>query len=329
MEQGAMAAPGMAWMAQSARWQRLGAALVDLALVAGIQLLVSQTFGVLHAESGFYSIAGNGVTAMWGAAPALSYGQLCVVVVAYFALFEGLFAVTPGKALFGLRVVTLDGGRPSLRAILVRNVLRLVDALPGFYIVGAISINLSTREQRLGDRAAGTMVVRERGADGARDDETERALPWRRGRIALVGMLFALLLGGCAVFQYVGRPPLVVRSWANANSETWFDTSAPGAPPLCGPMRPVPFPGEPAQIVIPRHISVYTLGAPRWDGTRVTYPLRFELIPAEQTDHGGSSADAREVTELPLGGPVYAGSITLRWAGPLAGWQVEAGVVSC
>src|SRR5947209_14473853 len=65
-----------------------------------------------------------------------------------------------GKALVGLRVVR-DGGFPiALRESLVRNLLRLVDVLPWYYTVGLVSVVLSRDGKRLGDLAAGTIVVR-------------------------------------------------------------------------------------------------------------------------------------------------------------------------
>jgi hypothetical protein len=50
----------------------------------------------------------------------------------------------------------------SFPPVLVRNILRLVDQLPTFYAVGVVSILVTRRSQRLGDLAAGTVVVRER-----------------------------------------------------------------------------------------------------------------------------------------------------------------------
>ncbi len=65
-----------------------------------------------------------------------------------------------GKACVGLRVVS-DGGRPvSLRASLVRNLLRLVDVLPDLYLVGLVAMVCSADGKRLGDLAAGTIVIR-------------------------------------------------------------------------------------------------------------------------------------------------------------------------
>jgi len=83
----------------------------------------------------------------------------------YFPAFEILWSGrTPGKRTQRLRVVRTDGQPAGAGPILVRNIIRIADYLPGFYAVGAISILLSRRNQRLGDLAAGTMVVRERAA---------------------------------------------------------------------------------------------------------------------------------------------------------------------
>ncbi len=65
-----------------------------------------------------------------------------------------------GKAVVGLRVVR-DGGFPlSFRESLVRNLLRMADILPGMYAVGLVSMVMSKEGKRLGDLAAGTIVVR-------------------------------------------------------------------------------------------------------------------------------------------------------------------------
>jgi uncharacterized RDD family membrane protein YckC len=71
---------------------------------------------------------------------------------------------TPGKRVAGLRVVRTGGQPVGFVASAVRNVLRLVDFLPTLYLVGTISVLASARNQRLGDIAAGTLVVRERDA---------------------------------------------------------------------------------------------------------------------------------------------------------------------
>jgi uncharacterized RDD family membrane protein YckC len=67
---------------------------------------------------------------------------------------------SPGKAAVKLRVVG-DGGHPlRLGQSVARNLLRAVDILPGYYAVGLIAMIASDEGKRLGDLAAGTVVVR-------------------------------------------------------------------------------------------------------------------------------------------------------------------------
>jgi uncharacterized RDD family membrane protein YckC len=93
-----------------------------------------------------------------------------VLAVAYYVVFEGALGTTPGKFPLGLRVRMADGTPCTWRAALVRNVLRVVDMFPYLipYLVGAIVIwdddsepgeAGPRRRRRLGDRAAGTLVV--------------------------------------------------------------------------------------------------------------------------------------------------------------------------
>jgi uncharacterized RDD family membrane protein YckC len=129
---------------------RFVSALVDLMLQ--IVLLVGVT-GTGAAVGAF----GNG----FGSAVVLIASFL--VFAAYDVLFE-VFAAgrTPGKRLNGLRVVRTDGSPVTFVTSAIRNVLRLVDILPGLYLVGIVTILVTRRNQRLGDVAAGTLVVRER-----------------------------------------------------------------------------------------------------------------------------------------------------------------------
>lgn len=66
---------------------------------------------------------------------------------------------TPGKRMAGVRVVTREGAAPGAGALLVRNLLRLIDALPVFYTVGLACCLASARRVRIGDLAAGTVLV--------------------------------------------------------------------------------------------------------------------------------------------------------------------------
>lgn len=82
--------------------------------------------------------------------------------VAYFVLFEGLGrGRTLGKMAMRLRVVMVDGTPVTFAAALFRNLLRPADFLPMFYVVGLVAVFTNARAQRLGDIAAGTVVVRE------------------------------------------------------------------------------------------------------------------------------------------------------------------------
>jgi len=84
----------------------------------------------------------------------------------YPILFEVLNSgVTPGKRLVGIRVVNVDGSAVGTLASTIRNLLRLIDAQPGFgYLIGSVAFIATERSQRLGDLAAGTLVVRTRSA---------------------------------------------------------------------------------------------------------------------------------------------------------------------
>jgi uncharacterized RDD family membrane protein YckC len=89
---------------------------------------------------------------------------LCLTFLAlmalYFVLLEGWLGATLGKWVLGLRVVRSEGGHPGLARSAVRNLLRLVDGLPAFSILGIILILRSPERARFGDRVAGTRVIR-------------------------------------------------------------------------------------------------------------------------------------------------------------------------
>ena len=83
------------------------------------------------------------------------------VSIGYGILFEWIWrGQTIGKRLFRLRVVDVEGMRLQFNQIVVRNLLRFVDGLPVFYLVGGVTCWLNAKCQRLGDLAANTVVIR-------------------------------------------------------------------------------------------------------------------------------------------------------------------------
>jgi uncharacterized RDD family membrane protein YckC len=104
---------------------------------------------------------GGGRWARWLMAVALAV-VVVLIFGGYFVLFELLMrGQTPGKRAMKIRVVRDDGTPVGANEVLVRNLLRLVDFLPFAYALGAIVMFPSPLCKRLGDMAAGTIVVKE------------------------------------------------------------------------------------------------------------------------------------------------------------------------
>src|SRR6266567_3374405 len=91
----------------------------------------------------------------------LSGGVTGLLTLAYFIVMEATQGATLGKMALGLRVVKTDGSPITWTDSLIRNLLRIIDGL-FVYLVGAIFIWTSPLKQRLGDRAAHTVVVKRR-----------------------------------------------------------------------------------------------------------------------------------------------------------------------
>jgi uncharacterized RDD family membrane protein YckC len=130
---------------------------------------VGSRFVALLVDTLLQSLAFIGLVILMVIVDAGGFTADALIAVAVFALvfvypvaFElGAAGRTPGKRWSSLRVVCEDGSPVTVRASALRNLVRPVDALPGMYLVGAIAIFASRSNQRLGDMAAGTIVVRE------------------------------------------------------------------------------------------------------------------------------------------------------------------------
>lgn len=121
---------------------------IDLAGIAAISGVVNSLLGILGVLSRDFAVGAS--------------------ILAYFLISVGYGITmewhwrgqTLGKRVFRLRVMDVQGLRLQLSQIVIRNLLRFVDSLPAFYLVGGLTSLVSRRAQRLGDLAANTIVVR-------------------------------------------------------------------------------------------------------------------------------------------------------------------------
>lgn len=81
------------------------------------------------------------------------------LVFAFLIGFEVIWGKTPAKKLFGLKVVKTDGTGVDVFSSLVRNLLRIVDHM---LFIGAFVAAASQKKQRIGDKLAGTVVIKDR-----------------------------------------------------------------------------------------------------------------------------------------------------------------------
>jgi len=131
---------------------RLLAGTIDAIVIMVVLLVAALALGL------FNSLSGTGAWVL---------GSLAVLfsIFGYFAVLEMLWdGRTVGKRALGLRVVTTEGAPASATAVLTRNLVRIVDMLPGLPLVGTVAILATAADQRLGDLAAGTLVVRDAAA---------------------------------------------------------------------------------------------------------------------------------------------------------------------
>lgn len=128
---------------------RMLAWLIDLATIGVLTSVIRMVLGLAFVIGMDFMMA-------------LSIIIYFVVTIGYGICLEWVWnGQTLGKRLLRLRVVEEGGHRLHFSQIVVRNLLRFVDSLPFFYFVGGVTSLLNSRAQRLGDIAAGTIVVRQ------------------------------------------------------------------------------------------------------------------------------------------------------------------------
>jgi uncharacterized RDD family membrane protein YckC len=232
--------------AREARLARAVALIVDTIIFSVIWSIANAVFGVSQVTWGS-AVPTNGF-AYYGTTMAIPWFWSVVIYTIYFTAFEAVFGATPGKFVSGLRVVSIDARPLSGRRVLLRNLLRLVDALPLLYLIGGFSVLATRRSQRLGDVAAGTTVVFRRRV-------LEPGATRHAGRVAtrlFVAALVAVVVFA-ALFEYFGRPALVIQDLYNTHR-------------LMNP-----------------EMTTYSLGQPAWAPGSVTYPIKATTPTARCT----------------------------------------------
>lgn len=132
------------------------AAFIDHLLIAIIWLVGLISIALLVNRLGITSVLLLVTLAIFG-----SFFLLCIYYVAFETLWNGQ---TPGKRALGLRMVQNNGRPLGFSASVIRNLLRVIDFLPGAYGIGFMVMFFDKRARRLGDMAAGAMAVRQRSA---------------------------------------------------------------------------------------------------------------------------------------------------------------------
>ncbi len=154
---------------------RFLAVFVDMAIQVGVVLAGVLIVILLAMPAGRHVVTSPGVVTKLERAVLIG-----LLAAAAFLLFDGYFIIfewlwggrTPGKRLLGIRVVR-DGGFPlDFTSSVIRNAIRILEFALGFYAISALATLLSPRNRRLGDMAAGTIVVRD-----ARFERAADALP--------------------------------------------------------------------------------------------------------------------------------------------------------
>lgn len=136
---------------------RIVAAIIDSAVLGALMFAIG-VGGALLA-----SLFGDGPEAGGFVVLAFMVALITAVPIAYYVGFETLDGGRSiGKRALHMRVVRTNGLPVGFTGSLIRNLVRLVDLLPAAYLIGLIAVVSSSSNQRVGDMAAGTLVIRDR-----------------------------------------------------------------------------------------------------------------------------------------------------------------------
>jgi uncharacterized RDD family membrane protein YckC len=277
--------------------RRVAALVLDFSFLLIVQLWIYAAFGILPP----LSVSTISVPPVTPSNPWFTgdwFGELLLMVV-YFTVLEALFGVTVGKMIMGLRVADMQGQRASLRAVLLRNLLRLIDMLPLMginfggdvtfnipYLLGGIVALLSPYRQRLGDRVAHTLVV----------DVASIPLPSRSShavwqRFIRSGVLALLIVTWFGAF-YLFQPSLLIKS----------------------------------AVHIDPSITSYMIGSPTRSASTVTYPLHWRSPAPSGSNPGIFPIQSGLMGDTPY---VCNATVTFRWSFFIPGWRISHGEWEC
>lgn len=133
-------------------------------LVIQIAIFVAILLGIIALGSAAGPVRHAASADAWSQSFAQAFIAFIIFIVffGYFILFEALAGGrTPGKMLMKIRTVRDGGYAIDFSASLIRNLIRAAEFVLGFYALSAAACLLSSENKRLGDMAAGTIVVRE------------------------------------------------------------------------------------------------------------------------------------------------------------------------
>jgi uncharacterized RDD family membrane protein YckC len=133
--------------------ERFVGVLIDSIIVAIIAFIIMLPFGLLSLIWNPFSFP---IGWFFGSPQLL----LFTLWILYFSFFESTSGQTIGKRIIGIKVVNKSNQVIDLGSAVIRNILRIIDWLPFFYIVGFVLVSTSIKRQRLGDYIAKTIVIK-------------------------------------------------------------------------------------------------------------------------------------------------------------------------
>lgn len=152
---------------------RAAAMIIDQLIITVANVLILIAF-IYSASSDLFFFADS----LWPIALALII--IFIINYGYFFFAEFYFGGrTIGKKLIGIRVIQENGHNITLLSSFIRNFLRLIDQLPTSYLLGILLVFFHSKHKRLGDMAAGTIVVHERGVKRKKTTKLEKHMEVR------------------------------------------------------------------------------------------------------------------------------------------------------